>query len=32
MSLVSYTDLLYLVSTGVIDANPEYINGASHEP
>ena len=29
MSLVSYTDLLYLVSTGVIDANPEYINGAS---
>jgi len=29
MSLVSYTDLLYLVSTGVIDAKPEHINGAS---
>jgi dCTP deaminase len=29
MSLVSYTDLLYLASTGVIDEKPEHINGAS---
>jgi len=29
MSLISYTQLLHLVSTGVINANPEHINGAS---
>jgi len=29
MSLISYTQLLHLVQSGVINANPEYINGAS---
>ena len=29
MSLISYTQLLHLVQSGVIDANPEYINGAT---
>jgi len=29
MSLISYTQLLHLVHTGVIDAKPENINGAS---
>ena len=29
MSLISYTDLVYLQQSGVIDAKPEHINGAS---
>ena len=29
MSLISYTDLSYLVHSGIIDAKPENINGSS---
>ena len=29
MSLISYTDLVYSQQSGVIDAKPEHINGAS---